>query len=155
MLMELHVKNLAVIDDLRLEFGAGLTVLSGDEGAGKSLLVDALCLLTGGKASTALIRSGTASTLVECIFHVLPDSSDVTSVLEEAGLGESDGTAPGLMKDLARAVRAGVYDPVPAGGPRENEDEDDDEMEEKNEAARAVAGQRRGNGRPAITEPRP
>jgi len=91
--MELHVKNLAVIDDLRLEFGAGLTVLSGDEGAGKSLLVDALCLLTGGKASTALIRSGAASTLVEGIFHVPPDSSDLASVLEEAGLGiEADGS---------------------------------------------------------------
>lgn len=42
MLWELHVKNLAVIDDLRLEFGEGLTALSGDGGAGKSLLVDAL-----------------------------------------------------------------------------------------------------------------
>ena len=93
MLMKLHVKNLAVIDDLRLEFGAGLTVLSGDEGAGKSLLVDALCLLTGGKASTALIRSGTASTLVEGIFHVPPDSNDLASVLEEAGLEiEADGS---------------------------------------------------------------
>ena len=47
MLWELHVKNLAVIDDLRLEFGEGLTVLSGDEDGGGSLLVGALCLLTG------------------------------------------------------------------------------------------------------------
>ncbi len=93
MLWELHVRNLAVIDDLRLKFGEGLTVLSGDEGAGKSLLVDALCLLTGGKASTASIRSGAASTLVEGIFHVPSDGGDLALVLEDAGLGiEPDGS---------------------------------------------------------------
>jgi len=93
MLWELHIRNLAVIDDLRLEFGEGLTVLSGDEGAGKSLLVDALCLLTGGKASTALIRSGASTALVEGIFRIPPDSGDLALVLEEAGLGvEADGS---------------------------------------------------------------
>jgi DNA repair protein RecN (Recombination protein N) len=48
MLVELHVKNLAVIEELCLGLGPGLTVISGEEGAGKSLLVDALCLLSGG-----------------------------------------------------------------------------------------------------------
>jgi len=93
MLWELHVKNIAVIDDLRLEFGEGLTVLSGDEGAGKSLLVDALCLLRGGKASTGIIRSGTCTALVEGIFHVPPDSSDLAFALENAGVEiEEDGS---------------------------------------------------------------
>ena len=58
MLVELHIKNLATIEELRLELGEGLTVLSGDEGAGKSLLVDALCLLVGGRAPATLVRSG-------------------------------------------------------------------------------------------------
>lgn len=93
MLWELHIKNIAVINDLKLEFGEGLTVLSGDEGAGKSLLVDALCLLSGGKASTALIRSGTSTALVEGIFHVPPDRGDLTLLLEEAGIEtEADGS---------------------------------------------------------------
>ena len=93
MLIEINVRNLAVIDELRLEFGPGLTVFSGDEGAGKSLLVDALCLLAGGKASTALIRSGASTALVEGIFHVPPSSSDLALVLKDAGLEiEPDGS---------------------------------------------------------------
>jgi DNA repair protein RecN (Recombination protein N) len=93
MLWELHVNNLAVISDLRLEFKRGLTVLSGDEGAGKSLLVDALCLLTGGKASTALIRSGASVALVEGIFHVDTKGNDRITLLEDSGLQlEPDGT---------------------------------------------------------------
>jgi len=93
MLWELHVSNLAVISDLRLEFKQGLTVLSGDEGAGKSLLVDALCLLTGGKSPTTLIRSGASATLVEGIFHVDTNDNDLATLLEDSGLQlESDGT---------------------------------------------------------------
>jgi DNA repair protein RecN (Recombination protein N) len=86
MLWELHVKNLAVISDLRLEFKQGLTVLSGDEGVGKSLLVDALCLVTGGKASTTLIQSGNSATLVEGIFHIDTTDSELIALLEDAGL---------------------------------------------------------------------
>ena len=93
MLWELRVNNLAVISDLRLKFKQGLTVLSGDEGAGKSLLVEALCLLTGGKASTTLIRSGTSAALVEGIFHIDARDSDLVALLEDSGLKlEADGT---------------------------------------------------------------
>ena len=82
-----------MIEDLRLDFGQGLTVLSGDEGAGKSLLVDALCLLSGAKAASGLIRNGASTALVEGIFHVPPDADNLTPVLEEAGLSiEADGS---------------------------------------------------------------
>ena len=92
MLWQLRIKNLAVIEDLRLEFGEGLTVLSGDEGAGKSLLVDALCLLAGAKASSGLVRNGASTALVEGVFHVPPDADNLTLVLEESGLSiEADG----------------------------------------------------------------
>ena len=92
MLVELYVKNLAVIEELRLELGTGLTVLSGDEGAGKSLLVDALSLLLGGRASTSLIRTGALAALVEGVFWTKPDDSVVGIMLKEAGIEpEGDG----------------------------------------------------------------
>ncbi len=93
MLLELRVKNVAVISDLRLEFRKGLTILSGDEGVGKSLLVDALCLLTGGKSSASLIRSGAKSALVEGIFDIGSIGEEIDHLLQEAGLeAEPDGS---------------------------------------------------------------
>lgn len=93
MLIELQVKNLATIDNVRLQFGKGFTVLSGDEGAGKSLLVDALCLLAGGRASSNLIRNGTLSAFVEGIFSLDGDDSGLRVVLDEAGIEtDPDGT---------------------------------------------------------------
>ncbi len=93
MLVELHVKNLAVVEELRLGLGPGLTIISGEEGAGKSLLVDALCLLGGGRASPSLIRDGTASSLVEGVFWTSPDDHAVQGALSEAGIeAELDGS---------------------------------------------------------------
>ncbi len=93
MLIELSIRNLATIENARVQFGKGLTMLSGDEGAGKSLLVDALCLLTGGRASTNLIRNGTSSAFIEGVFSVDPGDRCLTSVLNEAGIEiEPDGT---------------------------------------------------------------
>lgn len=85
MLIELHIKNLAIIDELRLRPGKGLTVLSGDEGVGKSLLVDALCLLVGGRASASLIRNGTSGALIEGVLYVSSDN-ELISVLEDNGI---------------------------------------------------------------------
>ncbi|MFC2045668.1 DNA repair protein RecN [Chloroflexota bacterium] len=93
MLWDLHVKDLAVINELRLGFKQGLTVLSGDEGAGKSLLVDALCLLAGGKATTSLIRNGASKAVVEGIFDINAENRELASLLESNGIEiESDGT---------------------------------------------------------------
>jgi len=65
MLEELHVRDLALIDDAWLELGPGLTVLTGETGAGKTILVGALKLLLGERADSTLVRSGTAEALVE------------------------------------------------------------------------------------------
>lgn len=93
MLVELCIKNLAVIEELRLTLGPGLTVLSGEEGAGKSLLVDALCLLLGGRASASLVRSGASSALVEGIFWASPDDPSLAAIFQEVGLQpEGDGS---------------------------------------------------------------
>ena len=66
MLRTLHVRNLAVLADVEVEFGAGLNVLTGETGAGKSIVVDSLALLAGARASSELIRSGAASLSVGC-----------------------------------------------------------------------------------------
>jgi DNA repair protein RecN (Recombination protein N) len=85
MLLELYIRNLAVIEELRLQFDRGLTVLSGDEGAGKSIIVDALSLLLGERGSSSLIRGKAESCLVEGVF--LPeDEAGVEAILQEAGL---------------------------------------------------------------------
>lgn len=70
MLTELHIKNLAIIDRLHLEFGAGFTVLTGETGAGKSILIDALNLLLGSRASGEMVRSGEEEALVEGLFQI-------------------------------------------------------------------------------------
>ncbi len=84
MLGELHIKNFAVIKDMTVNFVPGLNVISGEEGSGKSLLVDALSLLMGARAPQGMIRNGAKSARVEAIFW--PDdktASTVNAILEE------------------------------------------------------------------------
>ncbi len=68
MLIELRVRNFAVIEDLSVELGAGLNVLTGETGAGKSIIVGALSLLLGERASSDIVRSGEGSALLEAVF---------------------------------------------------------------------------------------
>ncbi len=91
MLIELRVRDYAVIDDLSLELKPGLNVLSGETGAGKSLIVGALSLLVGERASSQSVRKGAAKAVVEAAFDLsgMPDMEERISELgfpEEAGL---------------------------------------------------------------------
>ena len=70
MLTELRVRDLGVIEDLTLSFGPGITALTGETGAGKTLVVDALQLVLGGRASAGLVRAGASEALVEARFVV-------------------------------------------------------------------------------------
>src|SRR6185295_26618 len=67
-LLELTVTDLALIDRLRIELGEGLNVITGETGAGKSLLIDALGLALGARADTGLVRHGAATARVEALF---------------------------------------------------------------------------------------
>ena len=69
MLLELRVENYAVIDSLAVEFAPGLNLLTGETGAGKSILIDALSLLLGDKASTEMIRHGAEKAVVSGVFE--------------------------------------------------------------------------------------
>ena len=70
MLAELHIRNFAIIDDLQLGFGAGLNILTGETGAGKSIIIDAVGLLLGDRASAEWVRAGTEGASVEATFEV-------------------------------------------------------------------------------------
>ena len=72
-LLELTVTDLALIDRLRLAFDAGLNVISGETGAGKSLLIDALGLALGARADTTLVRHGADAARVEALFDRVPE----------------------------------------------------------------------------------
>jgi DNA repair protein RecN (Recombination protein N) len=97
MLKLLRVNNIALISALEVEFGPGLTLLTGETGAGKSILIDSLGLLLGDRASPDLIRSGEERAAVEAVFEV-PDAS---GLLEERGL-----TAEGDEVVIRRELQA-------------------------------------------------
>ncbi len=103
MLTSLRVRDLAVLEDVEVAFGAGLTVLTGETGAGKSLLVDALSLLSGERADGSLVRTGAEKLVVEGVFE--SDDAAVRVTLVEAGLAE-DGTGPTELA-VRREVAAG------------------------------------------------
>src|SRR5215470_16310542 len=89
MLTELRVRDLAVIADVTLTLGPGLNVLTGETGAGKSMLVDALALLLGERAASGSIRPGAAKTIVEGAFEGLEAGS--RRAIEGLGLDVEDG----------------------------------------------------------------
>jgi DNA repair protein RecN (Recombination protein N) len=88
MLLELRAENYAVIDRAVANFGLGLNLLTGETGAGKSILIDALALLLGGKASTDVVRHGAEKAVVGCVFELTPGAE---AILEANGIDvESD-----------------------------------------------------------------
>ncbi|MCB9434660.1 MAG: DNA repair protein RecN [Ardenticatenaceae bacterium] len=91
MLNELFIRNLAIIDELRLRFDAGFNVLTGETGAGKSIILDAVMLILGGRADTSLVRAGCDEAYVEAMFAL--DGGTKTAVLpilEAQGLEDED-----------------------------------------------------------------
>ena len=70
MLVHLHVKNLALIEESEVEFGPGLNILTGETGAGKSILLGSIQLILGGKTSRSMIRENASYALVELLFQV-------------------------------------------------------------------------------------
>jgi DNA repair protein RecN (Recombination protein N) len=83
MLLELRAENYAVIDHAIAGFGLGLNLLTGETGAGKSILIDALALLLGGKASADVVRHGADKAVVGCVFEMTPGAA---AVLEANGI---------------------------------------------------------------------
>jgi len=90
MLTELVVENYAVIEHARVRFYPGFNLLTGETGSGKSIVVDALGLLLGGRASPEMVRTGAARARISGIFE-LPDEAELQRLLREAGIESEDG----------------------------------------------------------------
>jgi len=83
MLKELSIRNFAIIDDLKIKFSAGLTILSGETGAGKSIILNAVNLLLGTRASSDLVRTGAENAELEGLFQISPTGSIADSLSEQ------------------------------------------------------------------------
>jgi len=111
MLVELRVRDLAVIADARLELGPGLNVLTGETGAGKSMLVDALALLLGERADSDLVRPGAARAVVEGVFDLsslVPRPSSLVSALDRLGIELDEGRLV-LKREVQAAGRSRAW----------------------------------------------
>ena len=104
MLLELRAENYAVIDRAVATFGRGLNLLTGETGAGKSILIDALALLLGGKASSDVVRHGAEKAVVGCVFEMTPGAMQV---LEANGIDGGDGGCSAAAERSRRTARAG------------------------------------------------
>ena len=103
MLRELRLKNFAVVESVTVSFAPGLNVLTGETGAGKSILVDALVLVRGARAQADVIRAEAETATVEAVFTV--GSGAGRTVLEEAGLVADDNGDIVVRRELARSGR--------------------------------------------------
>jgi DNA repair protein RecN (Recombination protein N) len=108
MLAELRIANFALIEQLTLQFQPGYTVLTGETGAGKSLLIDAIGLLVGGRASADQIRSGEEEALLEAAFQ-LPSSHPLLQQWRTKGFVRPNDTELILRRVLSRSGRHRVY----------------------------------------------
>jgi len=101
MLRELRIRNFAVVENLTVPFAPGFNVLTGETGAGKSILVDAILLLRGARAQTDVIRADAETATVEAVFEV---SDGAVATLDEAGLPLEDGEVV-IRRELSRSGR--------------------------------------------------
>src|SRR5579871_6325266 len=89
MLLTLSVRNYAIIERLDLEFGAGFNVLTGETGAGKSIIIDALNLILGGRAGAEMVRGGAERAVLDAVFDIA-GADALRRVVEEAGFDVED-----------------------------------------------------------------
>jgi DNA repair protein RecN (Recombination protein N) len=105
MLLELRAENYAVIDHATAVMGAGLNLLTGETGAGKSILVDALALLLGGKASSEMVRHGSEKAVVSCVFET---TAEAERILEMHGIDAGEGEIL-LRREIGASGKGRVF----------------------------------------------
>jgi len=106
MLTDLTIKNVAIIDTLQIRFKQGLTVLTGETGAGKSIIIDAVGLIMGSRASSDLIRSGEEDATVEALFDI-STQPDIRQMLSEAGFDCEDELL--IKRSLSRSGKNRIF----------------------------------------------
>jgi DNA repair protein RecN (Recombination protein N) len=106
MLRELSIKNFAIIDDLRIGFEAGLTIMSGETGAGKSIIINAVKLLLGARATAKLIRTGEDSAELEAFFDLTP-TAPAAAIMAAQGYSVEEGLL--IRRIISRHDRHRVF----------------------------------------------
>lgn len=110
MLRHLRVTNFAILSDVEIELGSGMNVLTGETGAGKSLIVEAVNLLRGGRASADIPRAGADEAVVEAIVEIPEDlRARAACVIEGAGLPKQDGDEVFIRRVIQRGGRSRTY----------------------------------------------
>ena len=110
MLVELRLENYAVIDNIAVGFAPGLNLLTGETGAGKSILIDALALLLGEKASTDMIRAGAERASISAVFEADdPVENPLTAILDLNGLDRSEDNSLILRREISLTGKGRVY----------------------------------------------
>lgn len=103
MLLQLNIRDIALIDEVNIELGPGLNILTGETGAGKSIIIDSINAILGERVSKEIIRTGTDKAVVEAIFQT--DTNRIADILNEIGLEpEEDGTLI-LSREIAQSGR--------------------------------------------------
>jgi DNA repair protein RecN (Recombination protein N) len=109
-LVELRLENYAVVDNAAVEFASGLNLLTGETGAGKSILIDALALLLGEKASSEVIRTGAERAVVSAVFECDGAAGDaIEKILEHNGLDESEDGSLIVRREIAAGGKGRVF----------------------------------------------
>jgi DNA repair protein RecN (Recombination protein N) len=109
-LIELRLENYAVIDNAAVEFASGLNLLTGETGAGKSILIDALALLLGDKASSDVIRTGAERAVVSAVFDCDGEAAEaIEKILEQNGLDEPEDASLIVRREIAAGGKGRVF----------------------------------------------
>jgi DNA repair protein RecN (Recombination protein N) len=106
MLKELSIQNFAIIDDLQIDFSGGFTILSGETGAGKSIILNAVNLLLGSRASAELVRTGAKSAELEALFEIAT-TSNVARIMSANGYDPAEGLL--IRRRISRSDNNRVY----------------------------------------------
>jgi DNA repair protein RecN (Recombination protein N) len=106
MICELSIRNFAIIDDLHIKFSNGLTILSGETGAGKSIIINAVNLLLGSRATSRMVRTGSNTAELEAGFDFSKESR-IAGIMEEHGFDPSEGLI--IRRIISRSDRHRIY----------------------------------------------
>ncbi|WIV10986.1 DNA repair protein RecN [Proteiniborus sp. MB09-C3] len=105
MLLELNIQNFAIINKIRVNFTKGLNVLTGETGAGKSIIIDAISLVLGGRADKEYVKSGCEKTTIEALFFI-EHMNDIEKVLEEYGIQKEDDNTLLIAREIFNTGRS-------------------------------------------------
>ena len=122
MLLELSIQNFAIIEDLKIGFTKGLNLLTGETGSGKSIIIEALGIVLGGRSTKSLIRTGEKKAVIQALFYI-ENKEKIEALFQEHGIDmEEDGlviitreiftNSPSISRLNGRTVTLGILNSI-------------------------------------------